>query len=163
MWPESYAGVTGGGEGGVPYRVMRWMADVLYRRSDAIIVLAEANRGLVAARGGDPQKISYIPNGVSLSGWSKRAADLEPRTGAVRFIYTGAHGPANGLDVVVRACAVLERDGVDGIEVILVGEGPAKSSSFPWSSNWVYEISSYANQSQRAKYPNCWEPPMSDS
>jgi glycosyltransferase involved in cell wall biosynthesis len=127
LWPESYAEVSGGGEGGIPYRLMRWMADVMYRRSDAIIVLAEANRERVAARGADPSKVSCIPNGVNLQEFAEPVSEFSPRTGAVRFIYTGAHGPANGLDVVVRACAALERDGVDDIEVLLVGDGPAKA------------------------------------
>jgi glycosyltransferase involved in cell wall biosynthesis len=126
LWPESYAEVNGEGRASLPYRLMRWMADVLYRRSDAIIVLTEANRELVAARGADRSKISCIPNGVNLQEFAKEVADNSSRTGTVRFVYTGAHGPANGLDVVVEACAVLERDGVDDIEVMLVGDGPTK-------------------------------------
>jgi glycosyltransferase involved in cell wall biosynthesis len=126
LWPESYAEVSGGDEESIPYRVMRWMADVMYRRADAVIVLAEGNREHVAARGADPAKIFYIPNGVNLQDFAEPTSDVVRCQDAVRFIYTGAHGPANGLGVVVRACAALERDGVDDIEVILVGDGPAK-------------------------------------
>jgi len=37
-------------------------------------------------------------------------------------IYTGAHGPANALDVVVKAGAHLE----PGISIVLMGDGPEK-------------------------------------
>lgn len=126
LWPESYAEVSGGGENSIPYRLMRRMADVLYRRADAIIVLAEGNRDRIISRGADPSKISYIPNGVNFQEFAEPTGKVPSSERPVRFIYTGAHGPANGLDVVVQACAVLQRDGAGDIEVVFVGDGPAK-------------------------------------
>jgi glycosyltransferase involved in cell wall biosynthesis len=126
LWPEAYLEVSAGRRSSVAYRAMRWMADLLYRRADAVIVLAEANREHVAARGTDRSRIWYIPNGVNLEEFAAGFTRPSDRARAVRFMYVGAHGPANGLDVVVRACEALERDGVEDVEVILVGDGPTK-------------------------------------
>ncbi len=106
--------------------VLRVLADHLYRRASAIVVLAEPNREHIAERGVDPAGIHYVPNGVDLTAMS---FDRQPRQAdsPVVFVYAGAHGPANGLDVVVDACTLLERSGVTGIRVVLVGDGPAKA------------------------------------
>jgi glycosyltransferase involved in cell wall biosynthesis len=46
--------------------------------------------------------------------------------GVTRLVYAGAHGPANGLDVVLDAAALL-RDKDAGVEFLLIGDGPAKA------------------------------------
>lgn len=124
LWPESYTEVVGNSTG-LFVTVLRKMADFLYKKADAILVLAEPNATRIAERGADPTIIHYVPNGVDLGCFADSA---EPRPGQlVRFLYAGAHGPANGLDVVVSACAELERAGRHDIEVELVGDGPAKA------------------------------------
>ena len=127
LWPETYVEMTGASPTSVQVRVLRWMADLLYRRSSAIIVLAEPNAAAIALRGADPEKIVYVPNGVDLGSFEQVPRAHRAPGEAVRFVYAGAHGPANGLDVVMEACCVLaERQRTD-IEVVLVGDGPAKS------------------------------------
>lgn len=127
LWPESYVEMTGNPHGLQP-RLMRVVADLLYRRAAAIVVLAEPNIDRIVARGATRAKVVYVPNGVDMEAFrsgSKAAVDLS-RPGAFTFVYAGTHGPANGLDVVVRACAELQRLGRDDIRVALVGDGPAK-------------------------------------
>src|SRR2546430_9988099 len=51
----------------------------------------------------------------------------QPSATRTVFAYTGAHGPANGLDVVVDACELLQGSGRRDIEVVLLGDGPAKA------------------------------------
>jgi glycosyltransferase involved in cell wall biosynthesis len=41
--------------------------------------------------------------------------------------YTGTHGPANGLDAVLDAAAVLQRRGVQDVAFVLIGDGREKS------------------------------------
>lgn len=124
LWPESYTALTGRASGGL-FRLMRWMADFLYRRSCAVIVLAEGSIDAIASRDVPMERIHFIPNGVDLTRFEERQS-WGPGAGSVTFAYTGAHGPANGLEVVVRACGLLESAGHDHIKVLLVGDGPAK-------------------------------------
>ena len=123
LWPESYVAL--GGARGATVDALHRLADFLYHHSVAIVVLAEPNRDVIASRGVEPARIHCISNGVDLAGFglrSDRSVDGVPLT----FAYTGAHGPANGLDVLLGACAELQRQGRDDIAVLLVGDGPSK-------------------------------------
>jgi len=127
MWPESYTEMTGDSTGAF-VRSMQWIAKLLYRRASRIIVLAEPNAERIVELGAQPWTVCHIPNGVDTT--SFLSADLElPRLGDTdhfTFVYAGAHGPANGLDAVVDACSLLQRNGTSNIRVVLVGDGPAK-------------------------------------
>jgi glycosyltransferase involved in cell wall biosynthesis len=48
------------------------------------------------------------------------------RGDVMRVVYAGAHGPANGLDVVLNAAALLRDEA--RIAFVLVGDGPAKDA-----------------------------------
>lgn len=124
LWPESYTAVSGSGSGTV-VRLMRLVADFLYRRSDAIVVLARGSQPVIEKGGVPAERITWIPNGVDTASFPER----QPRraTAPVRFVYTGAHGPANGLDVAIRAAADVRKRGRDDIELVLVGDGPVKA------------------------------------
>ncbi len=125
LWPESYEEVTGVRSGPL-VRAMRWMVDGMYRRAASIVVLAPANADAIVKRGIAQDKIRCIPNGVDLADFD---APYDPRADdIVRFVYTGAHGAANGLDVVIDACEKLNTRGVRGWEVTLVGDGPTKAA-----------------------------------
>lgn len=128
LWPESMVGVSG--ERGLLVPALRVLSDVLYRRADAIVVLAKPNIDRLVERGAGRSKISYIPNGVDADAFEAESSPCSialPEDRKV-FAYTGAHGPANGLDVAVRAGSILEERGEDEIEILLVGDGPAKES-----------------------------------
>ena len=128
LWPETYVAMTGASPTSVQVRLLQWVADVLYRHADAIVVLAEGSAPAIAARGADPRRIVHVPNGVDLAAFDLPARSPRAADDPVRFVYAGAHGPANGLDLVVDACGRLSDEGVHDIEVVLVGDGPAKEA-----------------------------------
>ncbi len=126
LWPESYAEVSGKTRG-PEITVMQWIADLLYRQAEAIIVLAAPNTERIVERGADPARIVVVPNGVDLEGFTAdgHGRDLSA-PGAFTFVYAGAHGPANGLDTVVRAAHILQQEGRRDIRVVLLGDGATK-------------------------------------
>ena len=127
LWPESYTEVSGRTRG-PEIAVMRWVADLLYRQASWIIVLAEPNADRVVARGVPADRVVCIPNGVDLDGFATEepGCDLsKPRS--FTFVYAGAHGPANGLETVVRAAHILQERGDPHIQVVLLGDGASKS------------------------------------
>lgn len=128
LWPESYSAMTGK-SGGAEIRVMRGMADLLYRRSDAVVVFAPANSDHVVGRGADPASVHVIPNGVDLDQFDSLspAPVMLGRPGVFTFVYAGAHGPANGLGAVLDACAILQDRDQGRLRVVLLGDGPAKN------------------------------------
>ena len=76
-----------------------------------------------------PASITLIPNGVMVGSWKPDPAkrkEIRRQWGITEeqfvAIYTGAHGPANALEVVVKAGVHLE----SGISIVLMGDGPEK-------------------------------------
>lgn len=128
LWPESMTEVTGGP--GPLTVVLRLIADGLYRTSHHIVVLADGNRAPIVARGGREDGITYIPNGVDIGAFAD-ADEKAPPPGLEwvdrhpTFVYAGAHGPANGLDLVLDAAGVLAHT-LPQARVLLLGDGPNK-------------------------------------
>ncbi len=124
LWPESYEAVQPGAKTSLQYRLIGLIANHLYRHADLVVILAEGNRDIVLSRGASPEKLICIPNGVDLSSFA--SFDRKSQEGLLRFVYTGAHGEANGLDVVLDAAKALMERGVVDFSVSLIGDGPQK-------------------------------------
>ena len=95
-----------------------------------IIILALGSRDYLLGRGVASDKIVYIPNGVHLGNFKEVTSRSEARKefGFTKFtiVYTGAHGPANALDTILRAADFLNNR--NDVEFVLVGDGPSKSA-----------------------------------
>jgi glycosyltransferase involved in cell wall biosynthesis len=131
LWPQALVDMGGAGEGNLGIKMMRFLEGYLYRRAEKIIVLAEGSANYLVGRWGVlSEKIFYLPNGVHMENFNceEDTGALRSRYGFEKFtlVYTGAHGPANSLDTVLRAAARL--DGQKDIEFVLVGDGPAKDN-----------------------------------
>lgn len=128
LWPESLNGVSG--RRSVLAVVLRLFADALYRTSSAIIILAEGSREPIIRHGGPSRRIIFVPNGVDLDAFSRPVRELPASLRWVEehptFVYAGAHGPANGLELVLDAAALLRTRGSEDIRLLLVGDGPVK-------------------------------------
>lgn len=128
LWPDSLIKM-GGLKNPLVVKILTWMESFLYRHADKIIVLTEHQRKFIHSKGIDENKIELIPNGIVVGSWkpdpSKRA-EFRRKMGisADEFvaIYTGAHGPANALEYVVKAGRYLS----PGVSIVLIGDGPEK-------------------------------------
>jgi glycosyltransferase involved in cell wall biosynthesis len=112
------------------YRALEWIERFLYRKADAIVVLAEGSAARLGKCGVKPSKICVIPNGAEPSDFIPKTPRDEMRTrlsltGFV-FVYAGAHGEANGLDLVLDAAREIRGD-LDDVSFLLVGDGTAKT------------------------------------
>lgn len=128
LWPDSLIKM-GGLNNGLVVRILTWMESFLYRNADRIVVLTEHQRKFIQNKGIDQGKIELIPNGIVLGSWKPdpdRKEEFKRRMGVpvddFVAIYTGAHGPANALEYVVKAGKYLPRD----VHVVLIGDGPEK-------------------------------------
>lgn len=121
LWPESL--LAAGGKKGPGYSALDRIAQYLYRRAERIIVLARGSGRHLTARGIDEAKIAYVPNGVDADAFQGLHSPIRD---TFTVIYAGAHGPANGLDVVLGAAALLREH--PHIKFLLIGDGPTKSS-----------------------------------
>jgi glycosyltransferase involved in cell wall biosynthesis len=154
LWPESYSEMTGK-TSRLEVRVMRAMADLLYRRSSAVVVLAPANRQHVIERGASPELVHCIPNGVDLErfGADGEAPVQLGRPERFTFVYAGAHGPANGLDLVVEACRLLQQRGNALVAVALIGDGPVKAELVKRASSLGLQNMAFCDPVPKAAVP----------
>jgi len=119
LWPESL-GATARRRG--PGYWGLWVtARFLYRAATRIVVLSRGVQKYLEERGVPSSRIVYVPNGADLRAFGEQATQ---RGDVMRLVYAGAHGPANGLDVVLGAAALLRHD--PRVSFLLVGDGPAK-------------------------------------
>ena len=112
------------------YRVLKALERFLYRRADAIVVMARGvERVLVEDEGVPQDKVHFVPNGADPADFvaplPKARLRTRYRLDGLVFAYTGAHGPANGLDLVLDAAAAVLKDLPD-VRFLLVGDGVAK-------------------------------------
>lgn len=124
IWPESLVEL-GGYSWFHPFiLLLDQIEKLLVRKADHIIcLLPKASEDLVR-KGSDLNQITWIPNGVDLTLFD--APMPKSRDGKFVIMYAGAHGVANGLDVVLGAAEILQSRNEDDIRFVLVGDGTEK-------------------------------------
>ena len=127
LWPQILVDMGHLSEKSAIYRSLSALESFLYSRADHIVVMAEGSRTALLKRGVPADSISYIPNGADPEDFRPSASrtELRIRYGFERFtaVYAGAHGPANGLDLLLDAAEQLNSMPID---IVLVGGGVEK-------------------------------------
>jgi glycosyltransferase involved in cell wall biosynthesis len=70
--------------------------------------------------------VHVVPNGCDLDLFGPQVAPWRPAeagSAEVLAVYAGAHGPANGLDLLLDAAAILQARGERRLRILLAGEG----------------------------------------
>ena len=127
LWPKVLVDMNHMSESAPIYRALTVLEEFLYARARTIIIMAEGSRTELVARGVNADKIVYIPNGADPEDFVASAPrdDLRARYGFDRLtaVYASAHGPANGLDLLLDGAAE-----APDVDVVLVGGGILKDS-----------------------------------
>lgn len=124
-WPEGLVELGNVRADHPVIRVLAWIERTLYRNAARIIALWPRLPPYIAARGGHPDKIEWIPNGVALE--EIRPEPARAPRGSLTVMYLGAHGLANALHTVVDAAVLLQAEGyADEVRFRFVGDGPMK-------------------------------------
>ena len=111
-------------------RLLEWIG---YKSATRLIALAPGIADGIRRLGIPSERIDIVPNGCDIDLFDaavpiKPHAHLPDRISPedLTAIYAGAHGLANGLDVVLAAAEVLKRGGKAAIKILLVGDGGQK-------------------------------------
>ena len=106
------------------------MEHSIYKAAKHIIALSPGMKAGICKAGYPEQKVTVIPNCCDLKLFRPTAQnDPEPlfgNPGDVRFVFTGAHGLANGLDGALDGIAELKRRRFTGSHFIFIGDGSQK-------------------------------------
>ncbi|WP_374929111.1 glycosyltransferase family 4 protein [Kytococcus sedentarius] len=128
MWPQVLVDMGQLTESSPIFKALTQLEEFLYRRADAIVVMAEGVGDKLRERGVAPEKLHYIPNAADPADFDcpEDRHQVRGDYGFDRFtfVYAGAHGPANGLDLLIDGAA----ETADVADVVLVGDGVAKQS-----------------------------------
>ncbi|MFD2078616.1 glycosyltransferase family 4 protein [Actinopolymorpha cephalotaxi] len=126
LWPRSMVELGYLADGSRTHRALVALERFVYRSADAIVAVADGWQDHFAAFGVPPEKVVLVSNGAEPADFvptvprDKARAEL----GADGFVavYAGAHGPANGLDLILDVAGVLP-----GCTFVLVGDGLNKA------------------------------------
>lgn len=130
LWPRVLVDMGQMASTSPVYRALERLERFLYRHADHLVVLADGTRRALESEGVPAAKITVIPNGADPAVFAPPAprSELRQRFGfgsdgtELVCVYAGAHGPANGLDLLLDAAAEL-RDELPQVRVVLVGDG----------------------------------------
>lgn len=110
---------------------MDWLESWSYHAADACIGLAPGIAEGIGKKRKDKSTIYMIPNGCDLELFHPSARGpiegiegINP--GDFVALFSGAHGVANGLDLVLDAAKELKERGEDRVKIIFIGEGKEK-------------------------------------
>ncbi len=125
LWPETLVSL---GRVSRMHPLVLWMSRIergLYRRADRILSLLPGAAEFIAAHGGTREKTVWLPNGIDLE-WIPEPTPIEEKS-TFTVMFAGAHGPANGLDLVLDAAEILQKNPApQPIRIQLVGDGREK-------------------------------------
>ena len=131
IWPQS-AVELGALRNPLIIRALESIEHFLYRRARLIIVVAEATRPYLLAKGVNPDKIRIVPNGIdakyleSAVATSEEVRNQYELNGKFIVSYIGTHGMSHALDVVLKAADKLRDD--TSVRFLFVGEGAEKEN-----------------------------------
>jgi glycosyltransferase involved in cell wall biosynthesis len=132
LWPQTLIDMGAIGGNGIIARSMRWVEKYLYKNSSRVLTLMPNAVDYIVQYGISREKVDWLPNGADLSSFPQKFECAGDVTETFVFMYFGAHGKANGLDVVINAYKLL-LDGYAkaGRKIVcklrLIGDGPLKS------------------------------------
>jgi len=162
LWPQTAVDMGAIKESSLPAKLLYGWEKFLYKRAEKIIVLLPYAKEYIVGKGIDPEKIFWLPNGVNLDGFD-HPSPLDPRSEVgkafeeyndkFKVIYSGAHGQANGLEVIVQAGSIIQ-DGGLGIHFFFIGDGPEKNNLIQKANEIGLSNVSFLPPVSKAQVPN---------
>ena len=131
LWPQVLVDMGRMKSTSIAYRILRRLELFLYCHADEIVVLAEGSAEVIRADCPEAVSIAFVPNGSDTSMFDVRESRIALRErfgmAGMVLVYAGAHGPANGLDLVLDAAEGVRSD-LPEVVFLLVGDGVEKSA-----------------------------------
>ena len=137
LWPQTLIDMGALGETSLVSRALRKTESFLVTRSRGVITVLPGMASYLREQGLHPRSLLYLPNGVDLemAGFnSERELAVSREIAKWRVaetwicLYLGTHGRANSLRTVLEAARLLQDDEASTVRILLVGDGPEKSS-----------------------------------
>ena len=108
---------------------MNFLEWLTYKSAKFCIALAPGIIEGIERRGIQKNNIKFISNGCDLSTFRPNASPWRPQVVSKKdflAVFSGAHGPANGLDSIIDVASELKKRGRNDIKLVLIGDGKLK-------------------------------------
>ncbi len=103
--------------------ILSFLERYLYKKSDKIVTLLPNADQYIEKLGIDREKIVWISNGTNFAEYLFKYKSLL-KSDKFNILYTGTHGLANSLDILVDTASLLRDE--EEIFFTLIGDGPLK-------------------------------------
>jgi glycosyltransferase involved in cell wall biosynthesis len=129
LWPDSVVAL-GLMREGTFVKAARWLERWLYRRAWRVCAVTKGIvETIIEKKGVVRGKVCFLPNGVDVALFVPQSPDKDRicqlgLEGKYIFAYTGTHGYAQGLDVIIDTAYKLRHR--SDVAFLFVGEGPEK-------------------------------------
>lgn len=105
------------------YFAFRAIEKHLYRRAQHVCATMPFLKDHVRTSGGDPAKVTWVPNGVRLESFPDPRGYDGGMTFPLTVMYAGAFGFAHDVISIVRAARILQERGDTRFRFVIVGDG----------------------------------------
>jgi len=123
VWPFALAADGGISKNGPVYLAFRYIEKLLYRKAQRISAVLPFIFDHVSQSGGDPKKVTWIPNGVDFERFDGFEAYDGGKDLPLVAMYVGGFGVSQDVVSIVRAAGILKEKGNDKYRFVLVGKG----------------------------------------
>lgn len=127
LWPETLIQMGSIKRKSLPAIILRRLERYLVSRAELVVSLLPHISTYFETHHMSPRKTLWLSNGVDLESFPFTEAN-DTGGAPLSIVYFGAHGQANGLDVVINALKLFkDANGADLIKMRFIGEGPGKN------------------------------------
>lgn len=139
VWPETLVELDVISKLHPMYFIFRKMELFLYKKANGIIALAPGVVNYLTELKIKEEKIFYINNGVDIEKFNKnlelyKKVEILPKD-KFNITYTGAISINNGLDILIEAAKILEKENYKNVFINIFGRGTEEESLKNVSSN----------------------------
>lgn len=127
VWPIALVYNGGLAQNSFVYYTFRFIEKSLYRRAQRISSALPFVLDHVTASGGNPNKVSWIPNGVNFDRFAGYRGYDGGANEPLVVMYIGGFGVAHDVVSLVRAAKILQEKGNNSFRFVIIGDGPKKA------------------------------------
>lgn len=129
LWPESFVAAGLLRDGSRVHRALKVLERFVVRRADSIVVVTSGWEDHFRSLGANMDNYFVVPNGTEpydlrLTDEDRQALRRELGIAGATAIFAGAHGPKDGIDLILDAAAQTPT-----VNFLLVGSGPFKAAA----------------------------------
>jgi len=106
--------------------ILRFLEKFLYKKAEKIITLLPYAGEYIVGLGISKDKIVWISNGTDLSRYEKMKSYDGSKKENFTFMYLGIHSFYVGLNTVLEAAEILQKEGKRNLKFVFVGDGSEK-------------------------------------